>query len=1078
MATSLDGLQTEESTLANKLNSSFTPAPPTNSAVSLDKSLENVRSNIDTLRSTQLRNQWYGPSTTGDQGETPGSSDGVFMGALKALQRPENAVMGAIQYGLGKGTESSLGANINTAMKTGLSAGNILQQEGINNRAVQIPLGFALDVMFDPVNWVTMGSSTLVGGLGEGLVKGAMKEGTESGISGAIKAAGANVTSNLARKASTVMNWAPKVVRDMANRVPEVAAEGEKLGFGDAYRNAMTTGAKKYTNLADAISSKAIQSGEKYNALTGTSVYDKLNKGFFGSFPSDIIGKKIESGINKIPSVNILGKATPTGESIVKFFKYSPAEASDISEAYDKVTKLAKDKNILLVNDGTKAHFMNVDDALKPGATFTIPAKIQEGVDSALQDADQVINVADYEAPIKVHDTLDNAKALVELSGEDMNMKHLAAAYKITPVGKTGFEWYDKTIDNLKNVKVGDLMQGHIPDPKLVEDEAGELVKTWNSYSGVKDLKPFEKVLNGYQQMLSIFKPAKVMMNVASHPVAVIGNFLMGSMMGLPMFKPEYVESMLKSRSLVAGKLGAAGFKDMFFNDVNHLIDLADNNPTVFRDVTGIDANLIKHKLSAEEAIMHTFDSRTSDTAIKKVLEDAFAEVQAGLDKGEKLSSFENVANKAAEVEGKAGKVDKDIIKEQLGKFDLPSEQLSKAMKAGEIKRNQAFTSFTTSEITPNQNMFLDRLKVKLADMAATAPGYRQDIKLANALVNKMPAAYEHIDQTFKIGTVDYLTKVGLTEPELITVSRTVPINEAKDLLPPTIKNGQKFYKTTPLYASRVATEAFMNYAAMPDFVKMMRAIPFGSPFMSFPYAMAIKTAKTAINNPAIFNKVGFMLDEMNAGRSPLEKKAMDDKYNAYLKSPTVAKIFGMWNTDVKNLVPFYQMNMLNPSERTYAGTSFQTQMMKLSDNFPVLNDPVGSVFKDYFLQPWILSGTGEVAQGQFGQPIMPSYDENGKPITPGLGTKAFYAGRTLAESLVPGAASFAGLVNIPGEMSPDFVNAIPSYGFRNLANATQGRSSIGADTKEDAVRKTIRSLFGRTGLPAYTLDTSKTNVQ
>ena len=153
-------------------------------------------------------------------------------------------------------------------------------------------------------------------------------------------------------------------------------------------------------------------------------------------------------------------------------------------------------------------------------------------------------------------------------------------------------------------------------------------------------------------------------------------------------------------------------------------------------------------------------------------------------------------------------------------------------------------------------------------------------------------------------------------------------------------------------------------------------------------------------------------------------------------------------------------MNMFNPSEKTY-GNTFQDQVLKLSDQFPVLQDPVGSMIKDYFIQPWILSGSGEMPQGQFGEPLVPSYDANGKPITPSLGTQAFYGARALGESVVPGALSYLGVLNAPGELSPEAVNMIPSYGFRDIANAVNadtlgnGRSSLGATTKENArVRK------------------------
>jgi hypothetical protein len=240
---------------------------------------------------------------------------------------------------------------------------------------------------------------------------------------------------------------------------------------------------------------------------------------------------------------------------------------------------------------------------------------------------------------------------------------------------------------------------------------------------------------------------------------------------------------------------------------------------------------------------------------------------------------------------------------------------------------------------------------------------------------------------------------------------------------------------------------------------------------------MAIKTSKTLINNPAIFNKIGFGINEMNAARSPQEKLAMEEKYNEYLKAPTVVKMFGMWNTNVKNLIPYYQLNMFNPSERSYKNTS-QGKIMEIMDKFPIMQDPIGAVIKDYFIQPWILSGSNEISQGMFGEPLFPSFDEKGKKIDVGLGTKALYGGRAIAESLVPGALGFTGILNTPLDINPSIINAIPSYGFRNLANATQGRSSIGASTKEDAVRKTLRSLFGRSGLPAYTLDPTKTSTK
>ena len=250
----LANLQNEDTTLSNNLDTSYgsNTIPPSKSALATDTSLSSVDKAIDTLRSTQLRNEWYGPNAAGSDtnSDTQPPESGFWMNTLKALQKPENAVMGAIQYGLGKGTQPTLGANVNAAMGTGLTAGNILQQEGINNRAVQIPLGFALDVMFDPVNWVTAGTDALIPRIGTGLVRGAMakgavegaediaREAAPSGIEGSLKGGLTGFTSGVSRTASNVMRAVPGINK-LSSLEPAVAAEGETLGLGQNIRTAL-----------------------------------------------------------------------------------------------------------------------------------------------------------------------------------------------------------------------------------------------------------------------------------------------------------------------------------------------------------------------------------------------------------------------------------------------------------------------------------------------------------------------------------------------------------------------------------------------------------------------------------------------------------------------------------------------------------------------------------------------------------------------------------------------------------------------------------------------------------------------
>lgn len=1039
MATPIDSLQSKADALSAGLQNSPTAyAPntlPTGGDLSRSSQLASVNKQIEDLKSKNLRTTWYGndvPTT-----DTAGKPDGLFMGALKGLSKPLNAIMGAGQYALGKGSKGDLAGNINEAMKTGLTAGDILKQYG-TPRAVQIPLGFALDVMFDPINWATAGTAALIPRVGTGLVKGAIKEG---GIRGGIEAATAGLTSNLGKKAVSTMNVVPWAKKSTA-----------------------------YTDLMEKIGNKAITGAEKYDKILGTDVYDRLGKGVFG-MQSGIIGSKVEEALRK----------TPTGDKIVDFLKYSPATAADVTRLGDKIGQLAKEKGIKdLVGKGSTAQFQTMEDFLTPGAAVTLPDELKKTMDVIIRDSDGVLSPEHF-GQVTVLDSKENAKALLDAAGVDYNLKNLNKLYESHAVGKTGVQWYDKAIDKLQSSTVDDLIHFRLGPGRtneLVKNESEKLVKEWNSWQNIwgstketagniakgaieaaknpLNLKPFEKILDAQKDYLGIFKAAKVPMNVGSHVVAHLGNFFMGSMIGLPVTDAEYIKSVLNANKLVRGKLDAKGIKEMFFNDINSFARFMDENPAQFGQL-GLPANEIRGKISTEAKLLGSLGITEDEiTKFSKEMMDKFDETL-------KANPMEEITMETITESQKAAIMKKNDI------YSTPSQNLAKDIKeaGGEIRQKDLTGSMIQNEIYSN---LLERFKTFVEKESKENPNNYFD-KAMNFIVNKLPKSYEQIDQTWKLGTTDFLARVGLNDEQLEQISRTVKIGK-EDVVERYTKNGQLLHRLTPDKASEVAQEAYMNYSAMPDVVKVLRALPVvGAPFFSFPYAMAAKTAKTAINNPAIFNKIGFMLNEISGSRSPEEKTAMETKYSSYLKSPTVVKLFGSWNTDVKNFIPYYTMNMLNPSQRTY-GDSPREQVLKMLDKFPILQDPIGSVFKDYFIQPWILAGTGQVPQGQFGQPVYPSYDVTGKPIDASLGTKAFYGSRAIAESVVPGSLSYAGIIPGVAGVSPELINMIPSYGARSIANAAEGRSSIGAMTKENAIQKTLKSVLGRTGIPAYTLDT------
>lgn len=1112
MATNLDTLYKTQDNLDTKIGSSYVPnTVPTKNVGNMSVQLASVKKQIEDAKSTALKNEWYGKATDADTVNTGVQKDGLLMGGLKALQKPLNVIAGTAQYALGKGTESSLAENVNTAMKTGLTFGNVLNQVGVKNRLVSGGLGFMLDVGLDPVNWLTMGTAAFVPRVAAGLVKGGLeREALTTGLKGitgynikkGLEAAGEGAVSNLAKTGSDILNFIPGV--KSASKIGEAADLVAKAGGEgiSGWKNIVQKAAKGITDTSESLAKRAVTGSEKYDALMGTNLYSKLNKGMFG-MPTGIIGETVEKFVSKIPSVKIGGMVTPTGKAIVDFFKYSPTNAAKIADLKDQITNLGKEAGINLTHSKEGLNFFDVDEVLKKGGIVNVESLTKEVSDSVIHMADEAGNVLikdnlgkiipEFQGKIRVQNTTEVAKSLLGTAIDQVNIDHLNKVYKEVKPGMAGVDWYDNLIIKTKETRLGDManfVRGKVGmDPIQIEKEIVDMtdqsVGAWNTMNGVTNKmakfnpaawKPFEATLTGLENFISIFKLMKVPLNPGSHIVARVGNFFMGAMMGLPVYKPEYMSSLMSAEKLLNGKLGINGIKQMFFNDTNLLITMADENPARFRQLFGFDPSEIVGKIDIENKIMGAIPTKMEDAA--KFLQKTFEEVtQANeevikiMQKEGKISALGDLVTRGAETELGLSKIVKKSVTEKMGTFPTASEseKVFKKLQGGTITEADKIGTFTTEEL--NAKLF-EKTKTKIAEATAANPN-NLAYKLADKIINGMPKWYEHVDQTFKIGTVDYMTRVGLTEQELLTINRTVKFAES-DILEPIIENGQKLYRLKPLKASEVAMETYMNYAAMPDFVKMMRALPIiGSNFYSFQYAMAIKMGKTAIANLSAYNKIGFMLNEITGTRSPEEKIALEDKYNQYINSPTVVKMFGQWNVNVKNMIPIYGMNMFNPSEKTYSDTP-QGNTLKVLDTLPILQTPIGQVLKDYWIQPWMLSGTGDVPQGQFGQALYPNFDDKGNLIEADLKTKLFYGTRTLGEAVVPGVASYLGLPLGYAGISPELTNLIPSYGIRGIAGATQGRSSIGVMTKEDTLRKTWRTVLGRTGIPLYPLDTTR----
>jgi hypothetical protein len=318
---------------------------------------------------------------------------------------------------------------------------------------------------------------------------------------------------------------------------------------------------------------------------------------------------------------------------------------------------------------------------------------------------------------------------------------------------------------------------------------------------------------------------------------------------------------------------------------------------------------------------------------------------------------------------------------------------------------------------------------------------------------------YSKFDQTFKVATLLHYVEHGASYDELIKFAKRIAISPT-DIT--TQVPGRNLWKLTPNKALEIANEIYMDYSAMPGFVKMMRTLPIaGSPFFSFAMGSMAQTAKAAIYNPSIFNKVNYLIKEVSGERSPLEKQALASPYYKWYDRPGMLKIpFFEKNPvylNMSNMLTYYTMNAFQPSERDYKN-KYGNAVATVMDKLPFFKDPVGQVWFDYLIQPMILQG--EQAKGAFNQPL---WSQNA-----GVVEKVGRGAQTIAESVLPPMLGTAGLVAPWGDAGEKMIPYLPSYRWKQLAYAKRGKSSIGAMTKEPPLEKTARVMAAMAGWPIY----------
>ena len=1035
----LESLKKETESLEKRLSASSSAfssgVSPTKSDIDIEAKLQKARQNIEQMKSQRLKERWYGPTTTDDT-DAPPEKEGLISRGLHALSAPLYAIAGGAEWAVGKGSKQGLIENISANIKEKEAFGSLLSKIGAP-KMVSAPIGFALDIALDPVNWLTAGSAALIPRVASGFVKGTMKGGVKTGL----EAVKAGAISSIGGKTRAIMPWVAPV--------KTIGKIGSKIGDESLIGKPLVSFVKKYGELTERIGKKAITEAEKYDVLMDRNIYDQLGKGIMGI--SDLskgktLGAKFEEAIRNIPDLK-LGKIKISGDDIVDFFKYSPAEHAKVSHLADRVNQLAESKGILFVDpERIKAGetiFESIDDALKAGNI----AKIK---DVAKKQAKKIIDsgVESAQDFVMVENNLENAKKMLEISEESYNLKHLVKAYEKMPLhGETGVKWYDNWMRKQKVKTVGGFLE---------KTKISEITKKMGIFNKVKDWTPLKKIVDANDEFVKIFKWAKVPANPSSHMNALAGNITFAALGGMPVTDPRLLKAIKDNYQFLRGKKGLDFLRETMFNDTNTWFNLLQNDPIFFQSIFGFAPESIIGKIpvGAKIPIKDIFKKLSPDLNI----EDVVSEIKSKIDDiTRNLDDAISEAKKNPTIEGII-KAREKVIKEK----PLPSgkETIQNLMERSKnVRLSELPSGWAATELAGGK--YLGGIEKWAARGREGNPAKW----LADKIVNSMPKHYEYIDQAYKLGNSQYLTNIGLQEKNLLKLSRYVKIDKS-DLLDPVIEGGKKLYRLTPQKAAEASAEIFMNYAAMPQYVKILRSLPLlGSPFFSFQAAMLAKGGKTLVSDPAIFNKISFLLNEISGARTPLEKKALEEKYNQYLNSPNVVRLSRNWNINVENLIPFLSMNVLNPSERKYQET-LPGVAANIIDSSPLFKHPIGQILLDYIILPSILS-EAERPQGAFGQPLY--------PIDATLGEKAFYAGRQLAETVVPGVAAYAGVIQpqLKGMGVPDeAIKFYPSYGWRQIAEATRGKSTIGALTKEDKTQRTLRSLAARSGLPLYPLKT------
>lgn len=1025
------GLEAVEDTLQNSPTAYNDAATPTTGDIVADRKRRALEKTIASAGNKRLQERWYGDK---NQSEPKAPNRPILEKALNALTIPAKAIVGTAQYtrDVIKGApHESLAKTINQNIKQeGETWGGFLESLSIPG-VVATPLGFAMDLALDPLNWMTMGTSAFIPKLGYGLKKAGLV-----GASLAVKQEAKGAAFGVLKHLSGL-----SLADDSGKALAATGAWAKSLPKGAAMREAFEKTAPLGLRIRSSVQKLAddsLAAGAKFDEVTGRDFKAILAKqGGTGPFP----------GLAKRPSAQVEQLLREKGMgSTVDFWKYSTQDWGMKMKAmdYQDILDGMSGKNF--------GEIRTADDLVRAEAELTrlkyIP--LTEAVPEKITDAVRALDGVPAEAKVLVSQMSELADEGANVLQDMKWIRPETAARMEEFIAKSGMDRESiklirETMNSMRALGKNKTGMKAFDDAYA---KAENLFKT--KYSNVPIGK---RVLDFMELTHKMFALMKVPLSPSAWATAIGGNPIMAHLSGINVLDPKYYQSLWGAFQMSRGKVDEKFFAKMrpFMQSIDEMTATMSGyaHKTLGYDPRYMGAmqmgavdDAVKMaakegvQLTHEEVIRAMVDASQGAARTPEAIQAAKVAAEA-IDKAEAASQIAKRTRAATQQAPKTASELRQLALEGKGDFalaDLPGDFSTTEIYSGAM---QPLLNFLKEKSTTS-------LAAKYAYAAATKPG----------------SWYSQIDSVYKLGTWHHLIVNGLSEGEVRRLTKLIPgFNEG---ITGTVKSGANLrYTISPEKALDAVNEIYMQYAAMPTAVNVMRSIPIiGSPFIAFPYAMTTKVAKALAYNPAAFNKVSFFMDEAGGRKTPLEKEALAGKYYQHLNAPGFMRLeFFKDNpiyVNLTNVIPYYALNQLGPTERSF-DSKWANVVAQAVDSSPFFKAPWGQAIIDDLLIPSLLSDS-EAPEGIFGQKVW--------PIDATTGEKFGYAARNLGESFTPGIMGVAGVLaaKYPGLANPAFVEKIPNAKTRSMLYATQGKNSVGIQTRETPWQKVQRTMAGQLG--------------